>query len=403
MDLSKSAVFSLAPNRVIMEFTVAVTGGWRYKGLFEHSPISDMFDVRHLYLIEKEQWEMKMRPRRFHVNSCHVLWFVLIPGLFLPCIDIWAADLPGSRDHSLLKRFGGSEIIGYDMKRFDTYELQTTTFKRFNLETKRREFDEPPLKLEGARTQIWYEAPGDASATELIRNYQNELKAQGFQVLYDSTQDPNAVDWTNFLAPFGSTDIKTSRSNYVFYAADPKGIRVASGKLERPQGDVYVYLTALEWGKDDATYKARRGAYMAVDVIEVRPMTQNMVVVSAVEMSRTIASSGRVALYGILFDTNKAEIKPESKAALDEIAKLLKQEPGLKLHVVGHTDNVGGYESNMALSKRRADAVVATLVREYGIAQNRLTPNGIAYLAPVAANTTDEGRAKNRRVELVPQ
>lgn len=314
MDLSKIAVFSLAPNRVIMEFTVAVTGGWPYKGLFEHSPISDMFDVRHLYLIEKEQWEMKMRPRRFHVNSCHVLWFVLIPGLFLPCIDIWAADLPGSRDHSLLKRFGGAEIIGYDMKRFDTYELQTTTFKRFNLETKRREFAEPPLKLEGARTQIWYEAPGDASSTELIRNYQNELKAQGFQVLYDSTQDPNAV-----------------------------------------------------------------------------------------EMSRTIASSGRVALYGILFDTNKAEIKPESKAALDEIAKLLKREPGLKLHVVGHTDNVGGYESNMALSKRRADAVVATLVREYGIAQNRLTPNGIAYLAPVAANTTDEGRAKNRRVELVPQ
>lgn len=346
---------------------------------------------------------MKMMPRRFHVNSRHVLWLVLIPGLLLPCLAVRAADLPGSRDHSLLKRFGGSEIVGYDMKRFDAYELQTSTFKRFDLDTKRREFAEPPLKLEGARTQIWYEAQGDASSTELIRNYQNELRAQGFQVLYDSTQDPNAVDWTGFLASFGDADIKTSRSKYVFRAADPKGIRVTSAKLERPQGDVYVYLTALEWGRDDATYKARRGAYMAVDVVEVRPMTQNMVVVSADEMSKTIASSGRVALYGIFFDTNKAEIKPESKAALDEIAKLLKQEPGLKLHVVGHTDNVGGYESNMALSKRRAEAVVATLAKEYGIAQHRLTPNGVAYLAPVATNTTDEGRAKNRRVELVPQ
>lgn len=346
---------------------------------------------------------MRMMPCRFHVNNTHVLWLVVILVSLFAGTGIWAADLPGSRDHSLLKRFGGSEIVGYDMKRFDAYELQTSTFKRFNLEAKRREFTEPPLKLEGARTQIWYEAPGDASSTELIRNYQNELKAQGFQILYDSTQDPNAVDWTNFLAPFGNADIKTSRSNYVFYAADPKGIRVTSAKLERPQGDVYVYLTALEWGKDDPTYKAKRGAYMAVEVIEVRPMTQNMVVVSADEMSRTIASSGRVALYGIFFDTNKAEIKPESKAALDEIARLLKQEPGLKLHVVGHTDNVGGYESNMVLSKRRADAVVATLVREYGIAQNRLTPNGVAYLAPVAANTTDEGKAKNRRVELVPQ
>jgi outer membrane protein OmpA-like peptidoglycan-associated protein len=159
----------------------------------------------------------------------------------------------------------------------------------------------------------------------------------------------------------------------------------------------------LEWAKDEAIYKAKRGAYVAVDIIEVRPMTQNMVVVSADEMSRTIASSGRVALYGIFFDTNKADIQPESKPALDEIAKLLKQEPALKLHVVGHTDNIGGYDLNLALSKRRADAVAAALAKDYGIAPGRLTPNGVAYLAPVATNTTDEGRAKNRRVELVPQ
>ncbi len=340
----------------------------------------------------------------FHLSTKNaVAWLVPIFLFNLLCTGLWAADLLGSKDHPLLKRFAGSEIVGYDVKRFDEYILQTSTFKRYNLETKRREFAEPPLKLEGARTQIWYEAQGDASATELIRNYQNELKAQGFQILYDSTQDPNAVVWSNFLAPFGSMDLKTNRSNYIFYAADAKGIRVASAKLERPQGDVYVYLNAVEWAKDDATYKARRGAYVAVDIVEVRPMTQNMVVVSADEMSRTIASSGRIALYGIFFDTNKADIKPESKPALNEIGKLLKQEPGLKLHVVGHTDNVGGYESNMVLSKKRADAVVAMLAKEYGVAPNRLTPNGVAYLAPVATNTTDEGRAKNRRVELVPQ
>jgi len=330
---------------------------------------------------------------------CLIAVFISI----LLCTGLRAADLPGSKDHPLLKRFGGSEIVGYDTKRFDEYDLQTSTFKRYNLETKKRELVEPPLKLEGALTRIWYESAGDTSATELIRNYQNELKAQGFQILYDSTQDTNAINWSNFLAPFGSMDIKTNRSHYVFYAADKKGIRVTSAKLEQPQGDVYVYLIAVEWAKDDATYKARRGAYMAVDVIGVRPMTQNMVVVSADEMSKAIASSGRVALYGILFDTNKTDLKPESKPALDEIDKLMKQEPGLKLHVVGHTDSVGGYESNLALSKRRAEAVVATLTKEYGIAPNRLTPNGVAYLAPVATNTTDEGRAKNRRVELVPQ
>jgi len=315
----------------------------------------------------------------------------------------WASDLPGSKDHPLLKRFRGSEIVAYETKRFDAYDLQTSTFKRYNLETKRREFAHEPLKLEGARTQIWYEAPGEASSTELIRNYQNELAAQMFTMLYDSTKDPAAVNWINFLAPFADSKIKTNRSNYVFYSAAPAGVRVASAKLERPQGDVYVYLTAVEWPQDEAVYKAKKGAYMAVDIVELKPMVQDMVVVSAAEMSKSIAATGRVALYGILFDFNKADLKAESRPALEEIARFLQQEPGLKLHVVGHTDNVGGFDFNLGLSKKRADAVVAALAREYGIAANRLTPNGVAYLAPVAANTTEEGRAKNRRVELVPR
>ncbi len=334
-------------------------------------------------------------------NNLIMLISIIALGFF--GLDVRAADLPGAKDHPLLKRFGGSEIVGYEVKRFDEFELQTSTFKRYNLETKRREFVNLPLKLEGARTHLWYESTGDTGATELIRNYQNELKSEGFQILYDSKQDPNAVMWSNFLAPFAEMNIKTNRSYYIFYAADQKGIRVTSAKLERPEGDVYICLTAIEWPKDDGTYKAKRGAYVAVDIIEVQAMTQNMVLVSADEMSKAISASGRVALYGILFDSNKSEIKPESKPALEEIAKLLKKESNLKLHVVGHTDNVGGFDFNLNLSKRRADAVVAALTKEYGIAAARLTANGIAYLAPVAVNTTEEGRAKNRRVELVPK
>ncbi len=314
-----------------------------------------------------------------------------------------AADLPGAKDHPLIKRFGGSEIVGYDTKRFVEYELQTSTFTNYDLEAKKRQYASPPLPLAGALTRIWYEAAGDASGIELLRNYENELTAQGFTILYDSTKDSAAVKWNNYLAPFGGMDIKTNRSTYIFYAADAKGIKTISAKKERTEGDVYVSLTAVEWGKDDAVYKAKRGAYVAVDIVEVKPMTQNMVTVKAEEMAQSIAASGRIALYGILFDFNKAEIKPESKATLEEIAKMLKAEPKLALHVVGHTDNVGNYEFNLGLSKRRAEAVVAALTGEYGIAANRLTANGVANLAPVAVNTTEEGRAKNRRVELVPR
>ena len=139
-----------------------------------------------------------------------------------------------------------------------------------------------------------------------------------------------------------------------------------------------------------------------VDVLELKAREQKMVSVSAAEMSTALTNTGRVALYGILFDTASSVLKPESKAALDEIGKLLTQNPTMKLHVVGHTDDQGGLDSNFALSKARAQAVSAALSRDYGVDATRLSANGVSYLAPVASNADEAGRAKNRRVELVP-
>jgi outer membrane protein OmpA-like peptidoglycan-associated protein len=110
-----------------------------------------------------------------------------------------------------------------------------------------------------------------------------------------------------------------------------------------------------------------------------------------------------VEVPGILFDTGKATLRPESDAALAECAKLLAQSPALKVYVVGHTDNQGGLASNLALSAARADAVVKALVGRFKVAAARLAPYGAGPYAPVAANTTDDGRARNRRVELVAQ
>jgi outer membrane protein OmpA-like peptidoglycan-associated protein len=110
-----------------------------------------------------------------------------------------------------------------------------------------------------------------------------------------------------------------------------------------------------------------------------------------------------VAVYGIYFDTGKSDLKPESEEAIAEIAKLLKGDTDLKLYVVGHTDNVGALDANMKLSGSRAEAVLQALVRTHGIAASRLKSFGNGPYAPVATNDTDEGRAKNRRVELVSQ
>jgi OOP family OmpA-OmpF porin len=116
-----------------------------------------------------------------------------------------------------------------------------------------------------------------------------------------------------------------------------------------------------------------------------------------------LASEGRIALYGIYFDTGKSVLKPESNAQLAEMAKLLQSQPALQVYIVGHTDNLGSLESNMGLSQQRAQAVAAALAGPLKIDARRMRASGVASLAPVATNATEEGRARNRRVELVVQ
>ena len=131
-------------------------------------------------------------------------------------------------------------------------------------------------------------------------------------------------------------------------------------------------------------------------------MTQE-VVADAAAFGNDLKATGHAAVYGIYFDSGKSDVKPESEAALKEVAKLLSGDPALKLLVVGHTDSVGQLEANMKLSQARAEAVVQALVKGHGVAAARLKAQGAGPIAPVATNRTEEGRAKNRRVELVEQ
>jgi outer membrane protein OmpA-like peptidoglycan-associated protein len=125
--------------------------------------------------------------------------------------------------------------------------------------------------------------------------------------------------------------------------------------------------------------------------------------ITAAALAKEIAQTGHVVVDGIYFDTGKAELKPQSDPTLAEIGKLLTANAQLKLFVVGNTNSVGSLTANMVLSKQRADAVVAALVTRYHVPLARLRASGIGPLAPVATNRTEEGRARNRRVELVEQ
>ncbi|MGD1107477.1 MAG: DUF4892 domain-containing protein, partial [Terracidiphilus sp.] len=241
--------------------------------------------------------------------------------------------------------------------------------------------------LEGKITRIVYVAPAGRTVLEVFRNYQAALKNGGFETLF--TCGPQGCGSTVANAYANSGDNAD-------YWGPEHGIHYISAKLARPEGDVYVSLLIDNQGPDS---RANAELY----VIEVKPMESGLITVNAASLANDINRTGHASVYGIYFDTGKADVKPESAATLSEIAKLIQGDPTLKLYVVGHTDNQGALDLNMDLSLRRAQAVLAALTTKYAVPAGRLKAYGCGPYAPVASNDTEDGRAKNRRVELVKQ
>jgi outer membrane protein OmpA-like peptidoglycan-associated protein len=289
-------------------------------------------------------------------------------------------DIEGSKDHPLVSRYPGTFISEYQYVEFDEFTLPLGKFKDDGAFEKSQH-------LEGKITHIVYVAPPGRSILEIYRNYESALKRGNFQILWSCVNSEACGHGTPTLyAAKGAEDWDWSA-----------GQRVLSAKQARAEGDVYLSLHIGQWSD------LAQGSAIHLYVVEVKPMQGGLVTVDAAALAGDITQTGHSAVYGIYFDTGKAEVKPESDAALGEIAKLLQQDPALKLLVVGHTDNVGALPANMDLSKRRAAAVVQVLTAKYAIAAARLSAQGAGPLAPVASNSTEEGRAKNRRVELVQQ
>ena len=288
-------------------------------------------------------------------------------------------DLPNSKDHPLVTRYPGSVITEYSYSEFD--EVMFPLVKANN-----QGIFEKSKSVEGKVTRIGYAAPAHRSILEIYRNYESALLKSGFQVLWSCVNNDGCGRGPTQLASAGSEDWSWG-----------SGHRYLVAKSPRTTGDAYVSLHVGQWAD------ANRGASVVLLVVEMKPMEGGLITVEAAALASDITSTGHSAVYGIYFDTAKAEVKPESDAALKEIAKLLQQTPTLTLFVVGHTDSVGALASNMDLSKRRAGSVVVALTTKYGVAATRLAAQGCGPLAPVSSNDTEDGRAKNRRVELVKQ
>ena len=298
----------------------------------------------------------------------------------------------------------GSRIDAFAQKEFDEYRLVKGTVSGHKNDGQRWSNldealnEENSIRLEGRVWTITYEVPKNRSTLEIIRSYQAELTKAGFKVLYhcDIRECAGPAPKTSFiLTPhihFGALPrLLMARAGFNLIGVVPGDQRYLAAHLSRAEGDVYVSVLALGMGTPIAR----------LDVIEVKPLTSGLVTVNAATMAADLSTRGSVALYGIYFDTDRADVKPESRPTLSEIATLLKQNAKLALIVVGHTDNNGTLDYNLDLSLRRAQAVVAALTSEFAIDRTRLEARGVGFLAPVVPNTSEEGRAKNRRVQLL--
>lgn len=282
---------------------------------------------------------MKKRQAVFAVLS-------LILGLLGAALKVPAqqADKAGCKDHPLFPtRMPGYILSECKVEPFGVYEFFSTKG--------------PKVPAEGKFTFLTYRYTGprgeEPSGLQVVRNYEEAFKAVGGKV-----RQSVPTWWVN-----GTLE---------------KGGRVTWFQAEKGNGLIWLRI------------------------VEKKAMEQD-VVADAKFMAGDLKSQGHTAVYGILFETDSAVLKAESAQALAEVAGLLRGDPQLGVFVVGHTDNTGSVDHNLELSRARAQAVKEALVKDHAIAAERMKAFGCGPFAPVASNGSEEGRAKNRRVELVAQ
>lgn len=300
------------------------------------------------------------------------------------------SDFQGSADHPLVSRYKGSVLHMTGEDKLSQAPLLVA------------DKDKPVKKVvEGRINNRWYVSPKGVTPLEVYRNYRQALAAAGFQVLYacelaqcekadvqDKVKDyPRTARWVKSDAHIDST----------FNSGNQLGFNYLSVSKTGPEGVTYIQLATSTTNSTAVAGRTR----VFLQIVEPQQMEGNMVTVGAKAIGDGLQRDGKIALYGVLFDTNKAEIREQSAAQLKEMADALKAAPKLKVYIVGHTDSDGDLEANLALSQKRAQAVVAALSKTYGIAAERLNARGVASLAPVASNAADAGKARNRRVEMV--
>lgn len=276
-----------------------------------------------------------------------------------------------SKEHPLIKGYPGSTLTVSDDRGFSEFKIVTGIDPQGTTDDRKL----GAMTVSGKLHRLSYENPRDRSTLEIVTNYEEALTKAGFKILFKCADAA--------CGPIHRTIARINGTKFV-----SSEMRFLSASLIEGTKATYIQINII---------KHRHEIY----VLEGAEMERGLVVVTPAQIEQGLLADGRAVLDGILFDTDEAKLKPESKAALDGIAKFLADHPSLKAYIVGHTDTTGDFAHNMKLSQERAAAVVNALVSDYKIGAERLAAHGVGPLSPARTNRNDQGRAQNRRVELV--
>jgi OmpA-OmpF porin, OOP family len=297
---------------------------------------------------------------------------------------------PGEED-PLLRRYEGAEMRGHQESMFDEVILPVGPLTDDGAPSE-------TLVLTGRVTWIAYQLPDERSVLEIARNYEQALAEDGYEIVFACAGQECGEGSRFHQHLYRSGDVIRGGSRMLWRIGSHNSrARYMVAHREDAEISAHIMLHIVEGGE-------RR--YVRQVVVENEPMQSGLVETgarAAEELQAALDTEGRAVVDGIFFDFDSADILPESAEALEQMAILLRDAPGISVYIVGHTDDQGDLEYNTALSARRAQAVLDALAGGHGIAAGRMQAHGVASLAPVASNASEDGRAMNRRVELVLQ
>jgi OmpA-OmpF porin, OOP family len=283
-----------------------------------------------------------------------------------------AAHAEPGEDHPEVARFPGAVMAGYDHKDYEEFQLILSK----PVERSNRYTADKLLSLEGQVTYIHYTVPKTASPLQVFRNYQSSLKRSGFSELFTCERPCTTANLGSFR------DLMKARQLYLNYGTDNQ-------YLAYQRKNTYVSL----WVNDGGVW---------LFVVQKEALNDGLMAITGESpIAKSLSLDGKVDLYGFQFDTGKAVLRDGSRATLQELGRVLQDNPSLQVEIVGHTDDVGGLDANQRLSEARAQAVADALVKTYAVDGSRLSTRGLGQTAPLASNGSDTGRAKNRRVEII--